>query len=160
MIGCDRIVRTSSTTEPSLATTDNAQAPIALIIGAGIVGLYTAYHLHKAGWQVQVLDRNEPGSGCSAGNAGALSTASVAPLGMPGVARKAPRMLLDPAGPLSVPPHYWLTAAPWMLRFIRSSSPDRVAAISEALARLLAPALQCHQQAMHDLGESGLIQVT
>ncbi|MCC2597238.1 FAD-dependent oxidoreductase [Pusillimonas sp. MFBS29] len=134
--------------------------PHAIIIGAGIVGLYTAYHLHRAGWRVQIMDRAEPGMGCSAGNAGALSSASVAPLGMPGIVRQAPRMLLDPSGPLSVPPHYWLSAAPWLLRFIRASRPDHVAAISRALKQLLAPAINSHQQVMRQLGHEDLIQIT
>lgn len=138
----------------------DSQTPKVIVIGAGIVGLYTAYHLQRAGWHVQVIDHGEPGMGCSAGNAGALSTSSVAPLGLPGVVRQAPRMLLDPDGPLSVPPHYWLAAAPWLLRFARASSPDKVAAISHALKQLLAPAIQHHQQAMQDLGESALIQTT
>ncbi|PLC53299.1 FAD-dependent oxidoreductase [Pollutimonas nitritireducens] len=140
--------------------TDNFHAPHAIVIGAGIVGLYTAYFLNQAGWRVTVIDRDEPGMGCSAGNAGALSTGSVAPLGMPGIVRQAPRMLLDPSGPLSVPPHYWLAAAPWLLRFIRASSPDQVAAISSSLKQLLAPALDYHQQVMQSLGETGLIHAT
>lgn len=131
-----------------------------LIVGAGIVGLCTAYYLQRAGWRVRIIDRGAPGMACSAGNAGSLSTGSVVPLGMPGALRQAPSMLLDPDGPLSVPPHYWLTAAPWLIRFIRNSRPDRVAQISDALKQLTAPALVHHQQIMRDLGNSDLIQVT
>ncbi|NYT85105.1 NAD(P)/FAD-dependent oxidoreductase [Pollutimonas harenae] len=140
--------------------TDQAHTPHALIVGAGIVGLYTAFHLRRAGWRVQIMDRGEPGMGCSAGNAGALSSASVAPLGMPGIVRQAPRMLLDPSGPLSVPPYYWLTAAPWLLRFIQASRPENVAAISQALRHLLDQAISCHLQAMHQLGEDRLVHIT
>ena len=140
--------------------TNNVQPSSVIIVGAGIVGLYTAYYLHRAGWRVTVIDRDEPGAGCSSGNAGALSTGSVAPLGMPGIVRQAPRMLLDPSGPLCVPPHYWLAAAPWLLRFVRASTPENVAAISLALKQLLAPALDCHRQVMRDLGESSLIHAT
>lgn len=138
---------------------ENVQ-PQVIIIGAGIVGLYTAFHLHQAGWRVQIVDQGEPGMGCSAGNAGALSSASLAPLGMPGIMRQAPRMMLDPSGPLSIPAHYWLAAAPWLLRFIRASRPESVAAISQALKHLLSPAIDCHRQAMHHLGQHGLIQIT
>ncbi|AEC20902.1 FAD dependent oxidoreductase [Pusillimonas sp. T7-7] len=140
--------------------TDKAQAPQAIIIGAGIVGLYTAFHLQQAGWRVRIIDRGEPGMGCSAGNAGALSSASLAPLGMPGIVRQAPRMLLDPSGPLSVPPYYWLAAAPWLLRFVRASRPESVAAISQALKQLLDQAVVCHQQVMRQLHEDKLIQIT
>jgi D-amino-acid dehydrogenase len=98
--------------------------------------------------------------GCSAGNAGSLSTGSVVPLGMPGILRQAPRMLLDPDGPLSVPPRYWLASAPWLLRFVSDSRPERVAQISDALKQLTVPALVYHQQIMRELGNSDLIEVT
>ncbi|HWL29765.1 MAG TPA: FAD-dependent oxidoreductase [Burkholderiaceae bacterium] len=133
--------------------------PTAIVVGAGIVGLCTAYHLWKSGWQVNVIDRGEPGMGCSAGNAGSLSTGSVVPLGMPGILKQAPGMLIDSSGPLSVPPHYWLAAAPWLLRFVKASAPSRVAQIAMALKPLVAPSIACHQDIMADLGEPGLIQV-
>jgi D-amino-acid dehydrogenase len=137
----------------------NHPAPTAIVVGAGIVGLCTAYHLQKAGWQVQVIDRGEPGMGCSAGNAGSLSTGSVVPLGMPGILKQAPGMLLDSSGPLSIPPHYWLAAAPWLLRFIKASTPERVAGIATALKPLVAPSINCHQEIMADVGAPDLIQV-
>jgi D-amino-acid dehydrogenase len=131
----------------------------AIIVGAGIVGLCTAYHLRKAGWQVEMIDRGEPGMACSAGNAGSLSTGSVVPLGMPGILKQTPGMLMDPSGPLSVPPHYWTAAAPWLLRFVKASSPSRVAEISTALKPLVEPSITCHQAIMADVGEPDLIQV-
>jgi D-amino-acid dehydrogenase len=138
---------------------NESSRPTAIVVGAGIVGLCTAYHLRKSGWQVDVIDRGEPGMGCSAGNAGSLSTGSVVPLGMPGILKQAPGMLLDSAGPLSVPPHYWLAAAPWLLRFIKASTPGRVAQIAKALKPLVAPSIACHREIMADVGDPGLIQV-
>ena len=72
------------------------QAPVRIaVIGAGIVGTSTALALRKRGADVTLIDRGEPGSGCSAGNSGAVSPASVAPLAMPGVLASLPSMLLD-----------------------------------------------------------------
>ena len=65
--------------------------------------------------------REGPGLGCSFGNSASLSSSSVAPLALPGVVRKATRMLLDKTGPLHIPPHYWLRAAPWLARFVAAS---------------------------------------
>ena len=70
-----------------------------VVVGAGIVGVCTAWHLLRRGANVTLIDRDEPGLGCSYGNAGALSFGSVAPLAMPGVMRDALSMLLDPAAP-------------------------------------------------------------
>ena len=74
-----------------------------VVIGAGIVGVCTAWHLLRRGANVLLIDRDEPGLGCSYGNAGAVSFGSVAPLAMPGVMRDALRMLLDPGGSVADP---------------------------------------------------------
>ena len=55
------------------------------VIGAGIVGASIALALRRRGAAVTLVDRDEPGSGCSFGNSGAISPGSVAPLAMPGV---------------------------------------------------------------------------
>lgn len=50
------------------------------VIGAGIVGAATTYVLCREGLPVTLIDRDEPGLGCSYGNAGAASPGSVAPI--------------------------------------------------------------------------------
>ena len=74
-----------------------------LVVGAGIVGTCCALWLQRHGFAVTLLDRNEPGSGCSAGNAGILHSGSVLPLATVGILRRVPQMLLDPDGPLGDP---------------------------------------------------------
>jgi glycine/D-amino acid oxidase-like deaminating enzyme len=130
------------------------------VIGAGIVGLCTAWHLQQRGAAVTVIDPNPPGSGCSFGNAGALSPGSVAPLAMPGVLRSVPSMLLDSNGPLHIPVRYALRALPWLAAFVRAARPGRVAEIAKSLAALLSPALDCHAQIAQELGVSDLIRRT
>ncbi|MGH8804853.1 MAG: FAD-dependent oxidoreductase, partial [Polaromonas sp.] len=53
------------------------------VLGAGIVGLATAYSLRRAGHEVTVVDRASPGSGASGGNGSQLSYAYVQPLADP-----------------------------------------------------------------------------
>src|SRR3546814_5014137 len=106
-----------------------------------------------------VVDREEPARGCSFGNAGALSSGSVAPLAMPGIWWTAPAMLLDPNGPIHVPFHYWLKAAPWLIRFSRSAQKERVAGIARALAFLLSDALEQHQHILDQAGKIGRAHV-
>ncbi|HZW21376.1 NAD(P)/FAD-dependent oxidoreductase [Noviherbaspirillum sp.] len=122
------------------------------IIGAGIVGLCVAYSLRKEGFAVQVIDPEDPGSQCSFGNAGAISTGSVAPLAMPGVLKNAAKMLLEADSPLYVPPHYWLRAAPWLQRFVASATPQRVEEIASALTDLFAGALDNHRALAREIG--------
>jgi D-amino-acid dehydrogenase len=107
------------------------------VIGAGIVGLACAAELQRRGHDVTLIDPLPPGEGCSFGNAGCLSRASCVPLGLPGAWRKVPGWLLDPSGPLSIPPRYLLRIAPWLWRFQRSTSLARVNQIADALHPLL-----------------------
>jgi D-amino-acid dehydrogenase len=108
-----------------------------VVIGAGVVGLSAALALQARGLTVIVLDREGPAAGASAGNAGAFAFTDILPLASPGILRKAPRWLLDPLGPLSVPPAYALGIAPWMFRFWRACAPSRVAGSTAAQTALM-----------------------
>jgi D-amino-acid dehydrogenase len=101
--------------------------PDVIVIGAGVVGLSAAIAAQSRGLSVVVVDREGPAAGASAGNAGAFAFTDILPLASPGILKKAPKWLLDPLGPLSVPPAYALKIAPWMFRFWRACQPSRVA---------------------------------
>ena len=53
------------------------------VLGAGIVGLATAWQLRSEGHDVTVVDRAAPGSGASRGNGAQLSYSYVVPLADP-----------------------------------------------------------------------------
>ena len=108
-----------------------------VVIGAGVVGLSAALALQMRGMAVTVLDREGPAAGASAGNAGAFAFTDILPLASPGILRRAPKWLLDPLGPLSVPPAYAARIAPWMWRFWRACSPANVARSTAAQTALM-----------------------
>lgn len=108
-----------------------------IVIGAGVIGLSIAIALQMRGVQVEVIEREAPAAGASTGNAGAFAFTDILPLASPGILKKAPKWLLDPLGPLSVPPAYALRIAPWMLRFWRACAPARVAASTAAQTALM-----------------------
>lgn len=108
-----------------------------IVIGAGVVGLSTALALRGRGLTVTVIDREGPAAGASAGNAGAFAFTDILPLASPGLMLKAPKWLLDPLGPLSIPPAYALKIAPWMLRFAYACRPQRVADATVAQTALM-----------------------
>ena len=108
-----------------------------LIVGAGVIGLTVALEAQARGLQVEVIDREGPAAGASTGNAGAFAFTDILPLASPRIMRQAPKWLLDPLGPLSVPPAYALKIAPWMWRFWRACSPARVAASTTAQTALM-----------------------
>ena len=111
--------------------------PDVIIIGAGVIGLSAAIAAQARGLSVVVVDREGPAAGASAGNAGAFAFTDILPLASPGILKKAPKWLLDPLGPLSVPPAYALQIAPWMFRFWRACQPSRVAAATTAQTTLM-----------------------
>src|SRR3982074_1856256 len=131
-----------------------------VVIGAGIVGVCTAWQLLRRGVNVTLVDRDEPGRGCSYGNAGALSCGSVAPLAMPGVMRDALTMLLDPAAPLRIPLSYLPKAAPWLRQLVGPSRPDEVRRIAQALSTLLANAMEKHVELLGEIGAADLVRRT
>lgn len=115
----------------------NSSPPDVIVIGSGIVGIATALALQSRGQSVCVLDRKGVAAEASQGNAGAFAFAEIEPLAAPGIMRKAPKWLLDPLGPLAIPPAYALRIAPWMLRFWRASWPDRFEAAVSAQAQMM-----------------------
>lgn len=116
-----------------------------VVIGAGIVGVCCAAYLRRDGHEVILLERDAPGEGASKGNAGALSPGSCVPLAMPGVFGKIPGYLMDPDGPLTIQPRYFLRALPWLLRFTLSARPARVARIADGLRALHRHVFECYE---------------
>lgn len=93
----------------------NAGLPLHVaVIGAGAVGLSTAWFLQEYGARVTVIDRSGVAAGSSWGNAGWLSPALAAPLPEPAVLRYGVRALLDKSSPLHVP----VRPDPKLLRFL------------------------------------------
>lgn len=108
------------------------------VLGAGIVGLASAYALQQAGHTVTVIDRASPGAGASGGNGAQLSYSYVQPLADPAIWRQLPKLLLSPTSPLTVRPqldiHQWL----WGLRFLAACRPSVSHATTVALLQLAA----------------------
>ena len=82
-----------------------------VVVGAGIVGLSTAWFLQERGVAVTVVDRARVAAGASWGNAGWISPGLAIPLNEPGTLRYGLRSLLDRTAPLHVPaspdPRLW-----------------------------------------------------
>jgi len=95
------------------------------VVGAGMVGLATAWFLQEAGVEVTVLDREGVAAGASWGNAGWLTPGLATPLPEPAVLKYGVRAVLSPSSPVYVPP----TASPRLLnfltRFARNSTAGR-----------------------------------
>src|SRR5213078_2234292 len=109
------------------------------VIGAGIVGLCTALWLQRDRHRVFLVEPGTPGEGASFGNAGCFNGSSVTPAGMPGVVKQVPRWLMDPLGPLALRWSYLPQILPYLVRFVRSGTPDKVRAQARAMRPLVGP---------------------
>ena len=127
------------------------------VVGAGIVGVCCAFALLRDGHRVTLIDRDEPGRGCSFGNGGIIQIGASVPVATPGVLRQVPRMLLDPNGPLVVRWPHLPRLAPYLLRFIAAARPERVERNSMAIAALLDGAIDAFGEV---LGAAGALDAT
>lgn len=90
-----------------------------VVIGAGMVGLSTAWFLQERGVDVAVLDRAGVAAGSSWGNAGWISPGLSIPLAEPSVIRYGLKSLLDKDSPLYVPFRFDPSLWRFMLSFAR-----------------------------------------
>jgi D-amino-acid dehydrogenase len=91
-----------------------------LVLGAGIVGASTAYALQKAGRKVLLVDKGQPGFGCSYGNAGWITPCFAMPLPQPGMFLKSIGWLLNPESPLHIKPEISWTLFKWLMSFMQN----------------------------------------
>lgn len=116
------------------------------VIGAGIVGLATAYTLQQAGYQVTVIDRaGTAAMGASGGNGAQLSYSYVQPLADPGIWASLPKLLLDRDSPLrfqlQADPKQWA----WGLQFLGACNAQTSASTTQALLQLAAQSRQAYE---------------
>lgn len=122
------------------------------ILGAGAVGICTALCLQRQGHRVTLVDQDEPGRGCSFGNAGLIQCASVVPLATPGVLRAVPRMLIDPDQPLSIRWRHLPALFPFLVRFAAAATPGQVQRAAAALATIVPRAFEAYQPLLEEAG--------
>lgn len=114
------------------------------VIGAGIVGVACAVWLQRAGHAVTVFDPRGPAGATSHGNAGVLAASSVVPVTVPGLWRKAPRLLFDPREPLYLRARHLPRLVPFLRRYMAHAKPEAVARIADALSLLLHDTAEQH----------------
>ncbi|MFN3645709.1 MAG: NAD(P)/FAD-dependent oxidoreductase [Gemmobacter sp.] len=137
--------------------TERQRAEIA-VIGGGVVGMTIALRLARAGREVVLIEPGVPGMGASFGNAGTIADYAVMPVGTPSVLRSLPSLLFDRNSPLAIRRAAILSLAPWLLRFLRESLPDRARANAAALANLLADTTPLWLELAAEVGATDLLR--
>jgi len=108
-----------------------------IVVGAGVIGLCSAWRLARAGWPVTVLERRaEAAAGASHANGGQLSYSYVAPLADAGVPAKALAWLLSADAPMRLSLRWDADQWRWLWRFYRACNGEAHRAGAAQLWRL------------------------
>jgi len=103
-----------------------------VILGGGVIGMFSAYYLSKAGHSVTVLDKQKLGAS-STGNAGMIVPSHVIPLAAPGMISKGVRWMFNSKSPFYVKPRLNSDLFSWGWKFYRSANQSHVDNSTKAL---------------------------
>ncbi|WP_434713766.1 D-amino acid dehydrogenase (plasmid) [Rhizobium sp. YTUHZ045] len=108
-----------------------------IVLGAGIVGVTSAYQLAKAGHEVTVVDRQSgPALETSFANAGEVSFGYCSPWAAPGIPMKAMKWLFMKHAPLILRPKLDMAMLSWMARMLSNCTSERYAINKSRMLRL------------------------
>ena len=123
-----------------------------VIVGAGIVGLSTAYFLSKKGVQVDVIDSTDGKDNCSYGNAGYISPSHIIPLSSPGIINQGLKWMLNPESPFYIKPRLNRDLMKWGWLFKKASTQKRVDAAAPVLNELTVRSQRLYEIMIADEG--------
>ena len=132
--------------------------PQIAVVGAGIVGICSAFFLQKNGFQVTLLDKKEPGSMTSFGHACTFADYANVPVNSPDLFRDIPSMLLRSDGPLAVDFFHVLKNLNWTTKFLQNCTTKKVEYISKSLGNLLNNASISYDEIFTDVKVSEYIK--
>ncbi|MBB6467758.1 D-amino acid dehydrogenase [Aminobacter carboxidus] len=108
-----------------------------VILGAGVIGVTSAYYLAKAGHKVTVLDRQAgPALETSFANAGEISPGYASPWAAPGIPQKAMKWLFMKHAPLIIQPMLDISTWRWVTAMLRNCTSARYALNKSRMVRL------------------------
>ena len=129
------------------------------IIGAGIQGICIALSLVKKGFNVTLIDHQDPGSKtASYGNAGHFSPYASVPVNRPDILADVPAMLLNSKGPLALRWNYIPKMIPWFIKFIKNCSSKKMMHTAKYMHQILDLALPAYDELFQDIDVSELVE--
>jgi D-amino-acid dehydrogenase len=131
-----------------------------IVLGAGIVGVSAAYAARQRGLSVILIDRREPGSETSYGNAGILSSGSILPLNKPSLWSALPSYMTNRHAALRWDPGWAMANIDWVVRFLANATPSRVRPRATALHGLIGASLKLHREWIVKAGAAQRIRET
>ncbi|UTV55147.1 D-amino acid dehydrogenase [Burkholderia arboris] len=108
-----------------------------IVLGAGVIGVTTAWHLREAGCDVTVIDREaDVAQATSLGNAGVIAPGYVTPWAAPGMPGKILKYLFKPASPLIFRPTLDAAQWRWIARWLRECELERFRVNKQRMQRI------------------------
>jgi D-amino-acid dehydrogenase len=108
-----------------------------IVVGAGIIGVTSAYYLRRAGCEVTVVERRTGvAQETSFANAGVMAPGYVAPWAQPGMPAKVIAYLFKPESPIVFRPAADLALWRWLRRWLAECDLQRFARNKERMQRL------------------------
>ena len=124
-----------------------------LVLGAGVIGVTSAYYLAKNGFEVTVIDRQpHVAMETSFANAGQISPGYSAPWAAPGVPMKALKWLFQRHAPLALKPDFTLWQLQWTTQLLRNCNASSYARNKERMMRLAEYSRDCLDTLREDAG--------
>ncbi|MGH9322874.1 MAG: NAD(P)/FAD-dependent oxidoreductase [Vicinamibacteria bacterium] len=118
----------------------------AVVIGAGAIGMASAYFLQKSGFAVTVVDRGGVGRGCSYGNSCLIVPSHSEPIPGPGVISQGLRYLLARTSPFYIRPRIDPGLAAWTWKFRKYCNHEAAARGFHALVGLSRESLALYEE--------------
>ena len=118
-----------------------------VIIGAGVIGLATAYYLTRRGHRVTVLERaSQDYLGCSFGNAGMIAPSHFVPLAAPGMVALGLKWMWNPESPFYIKPRLDWDLLSWGWKFFCAANAAHVARSAPLLRDLNLASRSCFEE--------------
>jgi D-amino-acid dehydrogenase len=127
------------------------------VIGAGIIGLSIAYYLQKAGCQVFLIDKQEPGTGTSRGHASMIANYGVPGINHPQVWGQLPRYLFSKTSPIAIQWSKIGKLTPWLIQFLKNCNSTSMKKTAAHTSSLLKSALPNYQELLKEIGAQNLL---
>jgi D-amino-acid dehydrogenase len=131
-----------------------------IVLGAGMVGVSTALHLHKRGRAVVLIDRRGAGEETSYGNTGIIQREGVVPYPFPRNLGLMAQYALNLRPEANL---HWSALpriAPWLYRYWAASTPERLAVTARAAKPLIERCVVEHEALMVEAGIAGMMRRT
>jgi len=128
-----------------------------IIVGAGVIGLCSAYYINKRGVRVTILDNTDGTDNCSYGNAGFFSPSHIVPLASPGIISQGLRWMMRSDSPFYIKPRLDRDLISWGLKFRKAANKAQVEKAAPVLHELLMNSRQLITEILADEGiDAGL----